>query len=190
MTKIIILMGCKGSGKSTLGALLSKDYECPFVDVDSVIQKMYGKSPREIYKEKGVSGFMMAEENACQKICELASGKAAVISTGGGICDNSPALTKLQGEGTLVFIKVDPSVTVERIVDGAKKTGSLLSNLPAYVDETEFETEEQVVEYLTKFYSERSLQYENIADLTVELKNASIQDNLRDLKKALEEYKN
>ena len=73
---------------------------------------------------------------------------------------------------------------------GAKKTGSLLSNLPAYVDETEFETEEQVVEYLTKFYSERSLQYENIADLTVELKNASIQDNLRDLKKALEEYKN
>ena len=189
MTKMIILLGCKGSGKSTLGGLLAKDYECPFVDVDDVITKMYGVSPRDLYKAKGVSAFMMAEENACKKIADLSKGKSVIVSTGGGICDNAPALTKLQGDGTLVFIKLEPSIIVERIVTKAEKTGDLMSNLPAYVPDSEFQTKEEVVAYLEKFYAGRVVQYENIADLTIELKNASVQDNLRDLKKALEEYK-
>ena len=189
MARIYILLGCKGSGKSTFGRLLAKEYGCPFVDVDDVIQKMYGVSPRDLYKAKGVSAFMMAEEQACKKISELCRGKDVIISTGGGICDNPPALTNLPGDGTYVYLKTDPAIIVQRIVADAEKKGDLLSNLPAYAQHENFESKEEVIEWLEAFYTERSDQYNNICDLIVEIKNASIQDNLKDLIKALDEYK-
>lgn len=186
MSRAIILMGCKGSGKTTLGALLAKEMGFPFVDVDNVIQKMYGMTPKDIYTNKGVSGFLFAEENACKKITELAKGKDVIISTGGGICENAPALLQLQDDSTFVFLEADVAEVVQRIVAkaSASPTG-LLDNLPAYVQKENFESEGEIIAFLNKLYEERNVQYKNFADMTVCIKNASIKDSLSLLKKAL-----
>ena len=92
MNKSIILLGIKHSGKSTQGLLLSKELNCPWVDIDEKITELTGKTPREIYNQQGAAGFMQAEEEACSKIIDEFKNQKIIISTGGGICDNAPAL--------------------------------------------------------------------------------------------------
>ena len=45
----IILMGIKHCGKSTQAALISKKLNMPKYDTDDVVEKLSGKTPRELY---------------------------------------------------------------------------------------------------------------------------------------------
>ena len=44
----IILIGCRASGKSTVGRLLSRKLGMPFLDIDSLIEKEAGMSIAEM----------------------------------------------------------------------------------------------------------------------------------------------
>ncbi|MDY5046660.1 MAG: shikimate kinase [Treponema porcinum] len=101
--KSIILLGIKHSGKSTQGELLANHIGCPFIDIDTVITEMTGKTPRELYNENGPAGFMEAEENACIQTAQKYKDSQVVIATGGGICENAPALEKLRQLGEFVL---------------------------------------------------------------------------------------
>ena len=48
----IFLIGMMGSGKSSVGELLSKSLDLKFVDVDQVIQKEEGETINNIFKKK------------------------------------------------------------------------------------------------------------------------------------------
>ena len=60
-----ILFGIKHSGKTTQGRLLSKKISFPFVDIDEIITKQTGFTPRQIYFDYGPEKFMSAEEKIC-----------------------------------------------------------------------------------------------------------------------------
>ena len=49
----IYLIGMMGSGKSTLGKSLSEKIQKPFIDLDSEIEKVAGKSISEIFDIDG-----------------------------------------------------------------------------------------------------------------------------------------
>mgnify|MGYP003541431241 FL=1 len=66
--KTIVLMGIKHCGKSTQGKIISQKLGLPFYDTDDVITLLTGKTPREIYTEKGAEGFMEAEKYACEYV--------------------------------------------------------------------------------------------------------------------------
>ena len=102
--KSIVLMGIKHCGKSTQARMISEKLGCDSFDTDDVIAEMTGKTPREIYTESGEGEFKKAEVMACRKVCGdlSASGKRAVIATGGGICNNPEAIEVLRKTGTLV----------------------------------------------------------------------------------------
>lgn len=168
----IILLGIKHSGKTTQGKLLARHYSLPFIDIDFVIEKMTGKSPRSLYSEKGASSFMIAEENACRKTAELLEEKSAVIATGGGICCNPPALMFLRPLGKFVYLCVPENIAADRIFAKASKNHSgKWENLPAYIAEKDPETEEDCREIFHRFYIERSSVYSGISDCTVEFGN-------------------
>ena len=46
--KNLILLGMTGSGKSTIGSLLSKQLKLKFIDVDSIIEKETNMTIKEI----------------------------------------------------------------------------------------------------------------------------------------------
>ena len=87
-----IIFGIKHSGKSTHGKKLAEKLGCPFVDIDDVIEKQTGLSPRTIYTDYGPGKFMEIEEKICSVLATKCEGKRFVISTGGAICDNAPAI--------------------------------------------------------------------------------------------------
>ena len=134
INKSIVLMGCKHCGKSTQGRLLAEKLGVPFVDTDDEIGRLRGVDFRTLYKTKGAAEFVLAEEEACTSIIKKNPDSQLVIATGGGICDNPPALQALRVCGTFVFLRLDIKYSVKRIMDKIEETemGTFL-NVPAYV---------------------------------------------------------
>jgi len=182
--KNIILTGIKHSGKSTVGKALAAAASLYFYDVDAVIEETEKISVRSLYTEQGEAGFKKAEYQAVIKILTLIennqqSGKA-VISTGGGICANDKALSLLRENGILVFLDVSEEVSVSRIIENSKRSGSY----PAYISRHNPETEEDVRRIYHTFYTERVSLYKKLADISIEADtgsdyHASVQENCR-----------
>ena len=59
-----------GSGKSTIGLLLSKKLKKNFFDVDTYIEKELGKKISTLFREKGEKFFREYEEKTTLKILQ------------------------------------------------------------------------------------------------------------------------
>jgi shikimate kinase len=79
--KQIFLLGFMGSGKSTVGKLLSQELRWPFIDLDAVIEAGQGVSIREIFERSGEPFFRQLEHAA---LTEVLKSEPAVIALGGG----------------------------------------------------------------------------------------------------------
>ena len=58
----LVLLGMMGSGKSTIGLLISKKLNIKFVDVDNIIEKNMNMPIAEIFKVKGENFFRNLEK--------------------------------------------------------------------------------------------------------------------------------
>ena len=81
LNKNIVLVGMMGSGKSTIGYLLSKNINFNFLDVDKFIENETNLKIQDIFKKNGENYFRDLEEKISLK---LIKGKEKVISLGGG----------------------------------------------------------------------------------------------------------
>ena len=70
-----------GSGKSTIGYLLSKNINFRFLDIDKLIEKETGLKIYDIFKKNGEIYFRNLEEKVTLK---LLKGNEKIISLGGG----------------------------------------------------------------------------------------------------------
>ena len=182
----IVLMGCKHCGKSTQGKLLAQKLGVDFIDTDDEIGRIRGVDFRTLYKTKGVSEFVQAEEEACSSIIKKYADRKVVIATGGGICDNPPALHALRECGTFVFLKLDIKYSIKRIMDKIEENPlGGFTNAPVYVMDENPTSLKQIEDILLKKYTDRYQQYQSIADVVVDIKNAPIEENLKALLGAL-----
>ena len=79
--KNIVLIGMMGSGKSTIGYLLSKTIDLKFIDIDKEIEKEMGLKIHNIFEKKGEIYFRNIEEKITLKFLKS---KRKIISLGGG----------------------------------------------------------------------------------------------------------
>ena len=79
--KNIVLIGMMGSGKSTIGYLLSKTIDLKFIDIDKVIEKETGLKIHNIFEKRGEAYFRNLEEKITLKFLKS---KRKIISLGGG----------------------------------------------------------------------------------------------------------
>ena len=96
----IVLTGMPGSGKSTVGKLLSVD-GYSFIDTDEEIEKRCGCTIRELIEEKGEKYFRDLESDV---IRDVSSVGCRVISTGGGAVLRDENVYALRRNGKLFFI--------------------------------------------------------------------------------------
>jgi shikimate dehydrogenase len=100
----LVLSGMAGSGKSSVGKLVSEKLNMPFYDVDEVITEKYGKSPSEIITESGEEAFRDIETKV---ICELSRDGGKVISLGGGSVLRRENVTTLKRNGVIIYLERD-----------------------------------------------------------------------------------
>ena len=87
----IVLTGYMGSGKSTVGRLLSERLGWKFSDLDACIEARLGLSVPQIFAQHGEAAFRAAE---VQDLTHLLSGARHVIALGGG-APGTPVLRQL-----------------------------------------------------------------------------------------------
>lgn len=78
----IALVGMPGSGKSTIGKIISRITGKPFFDTDDEIVAGEKRSIPDIFAQSGEEYFRAAEKKAVEKLCAVGD---RVISSGGGV---------------------------------------------------------------------------------------------------------
>ncbi len=109
--KNIFLVGFMGSGKSTVGKILSKKTGMNFVDIDELIEKKEKMHIKDIFSKKGEAYFRDCEK---REIEEFLGKKGFVVSTGGGLGANIENMKKMKKAGVVVWLDVSLDEVLKR----------------------------------------------------------------------------
>lgn len=131
--KNVTLIGMPGSGKSTVGVLLSKALGYGFLDIDLVIQQQEGALLQDILDTRGLEAFLDAEERA---VCSVQCDKHVVAPGGSAVCREKAAL-HLKSLGPVVYLRVPLEELNQRIQNLstrgiAMEPGQTLADVMAY----------------------------------------------------------
>ena len=110
-----------GSGKSTYGRILSKEFLLPFLDTDAEIEKREGMSINEMFEAKGEEYFRDAETGLLRELSGSEAVPDGVISVGGGMPVREENRELMRKCGTVVYIKASPGLLKERLRDRSSK---------------------------------------------------------------------
>ena len=110
----------------------------------------------------------------------------AIISTGGGICENAPALNELRPLGIFVYLNVDENVAISRILKKAEYISEgKWKNLPGFIAKKNPATEADIRKIFHAFYEERTRIYAAFADVTIQPGTDSKEINAKKISDAL-----
>jgi|TARA_B100001029_G_C14678214_1_gene243176 shikimate kinase len=110
--KNIVLLGMMGSGKSTIGYLLSNKINSDFYDIDKIIEEEEGLKITEIFENKGENYFRKIEEKICLKILKF---NKKIISLGGGSFLNNKIREEIQNNHVSFWLNWNTSTIIRRI---------------------------------------------------------------------------
>ena len=107
-----------GSGKSTIGRLLSKSLNLKFIDVDKIIEKDTGLRIYDIFEKKGENFFREIEEKITLK---LLKNKEQIISLGGGGFINKNIRKEIIDNNLSFWLYWKSSTIINRIYKSKKR---------------------------------------------------------------------
>jgi len=112
--KRVALIGLRGAGKSTLGALLAKDRGVPFIELDREVEREAGTSLSEIFLLYGQQGYRRYERRCLENV--LRRNDRCVIATGGSIVSEPGTYDLLLSTCFTVWLKALPEEHMARVV--------------------------------------------------------------------------
>jgi shikimate kinase len=95
----ILLIGYRGSGKSTVGPLLARRLGYTCIDADAELQRRAGRTIKEIFEHHGEPAFRELE---AQLLEDFAGGDRQVIALGGGVVLRTENRDALRSAGFVV----------------------------------------------------------------------------------------
>ena len=125
LNKNIVLIGMMGSGKSTVGYLLSKSINLKFLDVDRIIEKETGSKIYDIFEIKGEAYFRNLEQKITLK---LLKSKRKIISLGGGGFLNKNIRKEVKNNNLSFWLSWKNSTIIKRIHKSHKRPIAFKSN--------------------------------------------------------------
>ena len=110
--KNLVFLGMMGSGKSSIGNLVSKKLDLPFTDIDSLIVKNTGMNISEIFEKKGEDYFRKLEEKITLRCLKKTQ---SVVSLGGGGFINAKIREEILANHFSFWLNWDESILIKRI---------------------------------------------------------------------------
>ncbi len=164
MSKNIVLIGFMGVGKSTISRALAKEMGAFCLDTDLLIEERENRKIKSIFEEDGEEHFRKLEKK-CAKWLEK-SVKNSIIATGGGFFK----VKNLHKIGTIVYLRSSFESILERLKKEELATRPLLSNL----------------DKAKALYLERCKEYEDRANIIIDVEKRKPKEVVRDLIKLLD----
>jgi XRE family aerobic/anaerobic benzoate catabolism transcriptional regulator len=110
----IALIGLRGAGKSTLGAMLAERLEMPFIELDRLIEQASGVTLNVIFDLYGQSGFRRFERRCLEQVLERHP--RFVLSTGGSLVSEPATFERLLTTCFTVWLKATPEEHMQRVI--------------------------------------------------------------------------
>ncbi len=100
MNKNIVIIGMPGSGKSTIGYMLSKKVNMSYIDMDEYIEMNENKSIKEMFQIS--EDYFRDVETKCTR--SLSKLNSHVIATGGGVVKRKENIKIFKESCIIVFL--------------------------------------------------------------------------------------
>jgi shikimate kinase len=101
----VLLIGMMGSGKSTIGRLISEATGWPYVDNDELVRRSHGATARQILAEHGEAPMRAAESEALAR--GIRDPAPSVIGVAGGTILQPENHELLRSGGVVVWLRAD-----------------------------------------------------------------------------------
>jgi shikimate kinase len=138
----IVLIGYRGTGKSTVGRQLAARLGRALVSTDTEIVKRAQRTIPEIVSQEGWEYFRDLESEICR---ELAGRDQIVIDTGGGAILRQQNVEALKKNGTVFWLTASVETIVKRI--GGDNQRPSLTGTKSFVDEIQDVLQERTPKY-------------------------------------------
>lgn len=109
----ICLVGLRGAGKSTLGALVGEKLGLPFIELNTAIEERVGIAIGEIIALYGQEGFRQLEADTLDDI--IATHSRAVVAVAGGIVSEDATFQQVLARFHTVWVRTTPSEHMDRV---------------------------------------------------------------------------
>ena len=170
----VVLVGFRGSGKTTVGRALAERLGREFIDCDDYIEKQTHLTIREIFEIGGESHFRTLESEA---VAELSKLDGKVIATGGGAVLKYQNMQVFKRNASKIFfLEVGPETAFARI-EGDPATRS---RRPAL-------TEKDPATEIREQIAFRQPYYVKASDVTVLVDGRKVEEVVAEILKHLEE---
>ncbi|HEU4683381.1 MAG TPA: shikimate kinase [Nitrospira sp.] len=154
----IVLIGYRGTGKTSVATLLASKLQRELVSTDAEIVKRVGKSIPDIVAQQGWDYFRKIESEVCR---DFSGTQSLVIDTGGGAILRPENAEALKRDGKVFWLTASVPTIVSRIQRDTERP-SLTGN-KSFTDEVQ------------EVLRDRVPKYEAAADYTIETDNRSIE---------------
>ncbi|MDR1952006.1 MAG: shikimate kinase [Elusimicrobiota bacterium] len=114
----IALIGFMGTGKTTIGKIVSKKIGFSFYDIDSIIELNEKKSISDIFIEYGEKFFRHIEAEVIE---EASKKNELVISCGGGAVLDKKNIENLRTNAIIINLQTDPETIYKRVKNKANR---------------------------------------------------------------------
>ena len=153
----IVLMGYRGTGKSTVGRLLAARLGRELVSTDAEIVKRAQRTIPEIVAQEGWEYFRDLESGICR---ELAGRDQLVIDIGGGAILRAQNVEALKKNSTVFWLTASVETIAKRI--GGDNQRPSLTGTNSFIDE------------IQDVLRERTPKYQAVADHSIATDDRSI----------------
>ncbi|GAI37661.1 unnamed protein product, partial [marine sediment metagenome] len=163
----IVLIGFRGTGKTTVGKRLAEKLNLEFIDADDFIERKYGFSISELFQTKGESLFRLLESDVINELSKLDS---RIIAAGGGAVLKYKNIKNLKRHGIIILLEADGDTVYQRIqADDKTKT-----QRPKLTGNELYREIKELMEF-------RKSYYQRAADYTVNTTNKSADTTLEEI---------
>ena len=166
----IVLVGMMGSGKSTIGKLLSAATGWPYVDNDELVIRAAGATPRDLVAQRGEAAMRKAESEALR--LGLRTPAPSVIGAAGGTILDPGDREQMRSNAIVAWMRADPDALESRAVGAAHRP---------WLDE-------DAAAWLRRTAAERDPLYASIADIVIDTTRGSPQEAAEELRRRLEAF--
>ena len=118
LNKNLVFLGMMGSGKTTLGKIISKKLNKKFIDIDQQIELEEKMTIADIFQKKGELFFREIEERISLQNLKKSN---SVISLGGGAFINKKIQKEVLKNHISIWLKWDNNSLIKRINKSQKR---------------------------------------------------------------------
>ena len=162
-----------GSGKTTLGELLSEKLSLPLVELDRRLEEGFSMRISQYFKQFGEERFRREETKMLKEVFEEERNLGLILSPGGGIVLREENRKLLKEQCFCIYLQLSPKAVLERLEKEAE-------NRPVLQNKLDIRSIEKIME-------ERESLYQACGDAVLSVEGKSVEQCEEELRRILEE---